>query len=471
MLKVDVRLLPTPAAGMESPAAPLVLQWTVLVIIVLARAAVAGDLNDTGQSRCYDSDGNVRSCLSRSASDDARFGRDAAAAGGSLRKRGGGIAGFDFTKIANDGRDLPPDAPLDKASGDWACTRDNLTGLIWEVKTSSASDLRYGGHQYGWYNTNSLENGGNAGNVRSPACFPTLPLCNTQEFIEAVNETRLCGYSDWRLPTPRELRSIITYADAGGQISVDPAYFPNTRVGRAHWTAHTYAPDPRAAWVVEIGEFDGGGGGHFHSKLPNLGIEGSGEEVTILVRGPQSDSGSGPCSAGTPVANVPVATPTRDFIDHGDGTATHLVTGLMWKRCAEGASGTGCGSGQAITMTWDTALTTADAATFAGYDDWRLPNVKELHSIVETCGFDPAINTIIFPNVPRPSFGSVFFTSTTWTLAPSQQWIFVFDRGGGVATGKPKQGGLFVRLVRGGASSAAYDVQNPPKPRRRSVRR
>lgn len=86
---------------------------------------------------------------------------------------------------------------MGKAPRDWACTRDNLTGLIWEVKTSDRSDIRYGGHQYGWYDTNSQVNGGNAGNVNSPACFPTLPLCNTQAFIDTVNRSRLCSYSDW----------------------------------------------------------------------------------------------------------------------------------------------------------------------------------------------------------------------------------------------------------------------------------
>lgn len=440
------------------------------VVIAAAHAGVAGNLNDTGQARCYDSDGNVRPCATVPAADDARYGRDAAAAAGRLPKRGRGMGGFDFTKIANDGGEVQPDVALGTGPREWACTHDNLTGLTWEVKTSDRSDLRYGGHQYGWYNTNPLENGGHPGNPSSPACFPTIPLCNTQAFIDAVNRTRLCNFTDWRLPTPRELRSIITYADAGMQVSVDPAFFPNTRVGRAHWTAYTYAPDPRAAWVVELGELDGGGAGHFHSKLPNIGIEGSGEELTILVRGPSSVGSSVLCSAGNPVANVPVATPASDFVDHGDGTATHVVTGLMWKRCAEGLSGAGCGSGQAITMTWANAHATAEASTFAGYDDWRVPNVKELHSIVETCGFDPAINTTIFPNVPLPPFGSVFFTSTTWAASPSQQWLFVFNKGGGVASTKPKQGGLFVRLVRGGGASAAYDAQNPPRPRRRAAR-
>ena len=54
---------------------------------------------------------------------------------GALPKTGAGAAGFDYTKIANDGSELPADAPLGSAAGEWACTRDNATGLVWEVKT------------------------------------------------------------------------------------------------------------------------------------------------------------------------------------------------------------------------------------------------------------------------------------------------------------------------------------------------
>lgn len=440
----------------------------ILGSALLAVLAMTG-LNDTGQRRCYGADGSVRPCTGAPLSDDGRYGRDAAASAGALRKRGGGVAGFDFTKIANDGRELPATAAQGTAPADWACTRDNVTGLTWEVKTANQSDLRFGGHQYRWYNTNPSENGGVPGAPGSRACFPSPIECTTRALVDAVNQMRLCTHTDWRLPTPAELRSIVDYGDADTRVGVDLSYFPNVRLGRAHWTAYSYAPDPRAAWVVELGELDGGGAGHFHAKLPDMGIEGIGEEHTILVRGPQS-TGFGPCSAGTPVANLPVATPASDFVDHGDGTVTHVPTGLMWKRCTEGLSGLSCGDGQATTMTWDGAHARADSSTFAGYDDWRLPNVKELHSIVETCGYDPAINTTVFPNVPRPAFGAVYFTSTTWAAGASSAWLFMFDRGGGVGSSKPKQGGLFVRLVRGGASSGSFDAQNPPVTRRRAVR-
>jgi hypothetical protein len=57
----------------------------------------------------------------------------------------------------------------------------------------------------------------------------------------------------------------------------------------------------------------------------------------------------------------------------------------MWKQCAEGLSGATCQTGSAQTFTWANALAHAEASTFANYTDWRLPNVKELSSLVEDC--------------------------------------------------------------------------------------
>ncbi len=72
----------------------------------------------------------------------------------------------------------------------------------------------------------------------------------------------------------------------------------------------------------------------------------------------------------------------------------------MWKQCAEGLSGTTCQTGSAHTFTWANALVYAEASTFANHADWRLPNVKELSTLVEDCRTSPAINTLRFPNTP-----------------------------------------------------------------------
>ena len=111
----------------------------------------------------------------------------------------------------------------------------------------------------------------------------------------------------------------------------------------------------------------------------------------------------------TCVANVQASTPMANFIVNGNGTVTDRKTSLMWDQCAWGNSGSACAMGTSATMTWQAALgvaATANSIAYKGYSDWRLPNVKELQSIVETCRSDPSINEQIFPNTVPYSFWS-----------------------------------------------------------------
>lgn len=425
----------------------------------------ADGLNDTGLTQCYDSANAVIPCNVAPAADDGRYGRDAAAVAGTLTKVGGGAAGFDFTKIGNNGSDLSPDAALGNGPTDWACTRDNLTGLTWEVKTTTGpAGLRYRDHKYTWFNTNGAENGGNVGSpavVTFSSCEGSLPACNTQAFGAAVNASALCGYTDWRLPTPRELRGIVNYG-VGLAGSFDTSYFtPATGPDPHYFTGSTYAADAADVWLLEIGgEADGGGGGHHHSKGE--------EQHIVLVRGAQPDSPRGSCAAANPKANVPESTPSSDFIDHGNGTVTDVTTGLMWKRCAEGLSGETCATGTASSITWSNAIAAAEGSTFAGFTDWRLPNVKELHSIVETCGNDLAINQSIFPGTPSIAGGAVFWSASTSVATPTDAWLVAFERGGALPTGKTSR--LYVRLVRAGDSLGSFDSQHQ-QTRRRAARK
>lgn len=101
-------------------------------------------------------------------------------------------------------------------------------------------------------------------------------------------------------------------------------------------------------------------------------------------------------------SNIPASTPDNQLIDNDNGTVTDSKTGLMWKQCLEGLSGSDCGTGSADSFTWQQALlqpgTVNDAGGFAGYTDWRLPNIRELRSIVEERCSTPAINATRFPN-------------------------------------------------------------------------
>ena len=95
----------------------------------------------------------------------------------------------------------------------------------------------------------------------------------------------------------------------------------------------------------------------------------------------------------------------NDFVDNGDGTVTDQTTGLMWMQ-------TDTGEG----VDWETALAIADGATYAGYDDWRLPNVKELQSISDYSGVYPAINHNFFEWTDEDSY---FWTSTSAYFNPN----------------------------------------------------
>ena len=154
--------------------------------------------------------------------------------------------------------------------------------------------------------------------------------------------------------------------------------------------------------------------------------------------------------------NFPPSNPDSVYTDHGDGTVTDSRTGLMWKQCAEGLSGGTCQTGSFQTFTWANALAHVEGSTFASHTDWRLPNVKELSSLVEECRVSPAINTNRFPNTPS----SNFWSGSPSVLLPDTQpdisdhaWYVRFDNGG--ASFYPRSidfGG--VRLVRSGQKAA-----------------
>lgn len=215
------------------------------LLALLALPAIAGPLNDTGTTQCYDGTTLV-TCDAASTGDsathprqDGRFGRDAQAGVGLLVKSGGGAAGFDFTKIANDSNVLPATASLGPDETDWACTRDNHTGLIWEVKTDDGG-LRDKDWTYRWGDTTG-----------GTSCGGTLTQCNTDNLIAAANSAGLCGYtSGWRLPTRAELRSIVHHGVSNP--SIDSAYFPNTSISN-YSTSDPSLFAIEATWIVDFG--------------------------------------------------------------------------------------------------------------------------------------------------------------------------------------------------------------------------
>ncbi|MDX2321196.1 MAG: DUF1566 domain-containing protein [Moritella sp.] len=104
-----------------------------------------------------------------------------------------------------------------------------------------------------------------------------------------------------------------------------------------------------------------------------------------------------------------------DFIDNQDGTVADLRTSLIWAKCTIGqnydlALNTCTSSGAISYPTWEAALLAAGAYSVNNINDWRLPNIKELGSLVDRSCAAPSINLTLFPN----SISSIYYTSTPY---------------------------------------------------------
>ncbi|MFA7009166.1 MAG: DUF1566 domain-containing protein [Elusimicrobiales bacterium] len=153
---------------------------------------------------------------------------------------------------------------------------------------------------------------------------------------------------------------------------------------------------------------------------------------------PVYHSGTGDDSYYQPVISSP------SYTNNGDGTTTDNVTGLMWAR---GASG--------ISYTWANALysctTTMNSGSgYAGYKDWRLPNIQELISIVDYgLATEPCVNGAAFPGTVTNGY----LSSTTSRVPTTEAMCVMFNISSdpcGRAYGCYKTSNYYVRCVRGG---------------------
>lgn len=132
-------------------------------------------------------------------------------------------------------------------TSNWSCVRDNVTGLTWEVKTDDGG-LRDRYNTYSWYNPDAASNGGSAGTQNGGTCTGGI-ACDTASYVRAVNAQRLCGASDWRLPSRRELLSIVSNDRLNP--AIDLAYFSDSPLHQVYWSASPYA-NPNYAWYVDF---------------------------------------------------------------------------------------------------------------------------------------------------------------------------------------------------------------------------
>ena len=193
------------------------------VILMFSAMAWASPVPDTGQTKCYDVAGKVITCPSPG---QALYGQDANYS----------INPMSYTKLDGSGNALPDSATS------WVMVKDNVTGLIWEMKTNKDGVKNYNDphdadNTYTWYDSNPATNGGNAGTPGSGT--------DTEDFIKALNDANYGGYSDWRLPTIKELAYIVDYSIPYPGPTINTTYFPNTAASW-YWSSTTDAAVPAA---------------------------------------------------------------------------------------------------------------------------------------------------------------------------------------------------------------------------------
>jgi hypothetical protein len=223
-----------------------------------------------------------------------------------------------------------------------------------------------------------------------------------------ARELRLGGHSDWRLPTLKELYSLINFSGGMGHRPskpyLDTDYFDfaygdprkaEREIDAQYWSATEYVGRTMNgnATVFGVNFADGRIKGYPRDETPR----GLNRQFVRYVRGPR---GYG----------------VNQFIDNGDGTVMDSATGLVWQKADSGR-----------TLNWPEALAYAEALELAGTNDWRLPNAKELQSIVDYSrapdAIDPdQVGAALDPIFDLTEIESYFWTSTSHLEVPGRSF-------------------------------------------------
>jgi len=285
-----------------------------LTLVCLAVGPAAGDyvVVDTGQDHCYDD----RSQIACPAAGQAFYGQDA---------------------------QLDGNQPSYTLSADGLTVHDNATGLTWTQSPDLDRDGRI-----------------DAGDK--------LVSADAQNYLDGLNAQDYGGTSDWRVPTIKELYSLIDFRGMDpppeGRDTTGLVPFIDTR-----YFAFAYGDTAAGERIIDaqflsstryVGTVFGGQSAIFGVNFADGRIKGypaDKSQFVYFVSG-GSDYGS------------------NRFVDNGDGTVKDSATGLMWSQADSGGGG----------MNWQDALAWVQARNdenYLGHADWRLPNAKELQSIVD----------------------------------------------------------------------------------------
>jgi len=289
------------------------------------------------------------------------------------------------------------------------CVTDNLTGLMWARNANLNNDVEIWFYALGF-----------------------------------ANNLSLCGYTDWRLPNRKELRSLIDYSK-----SSLPEGHPFTNVQDVYWTSTTISYKTDRAWVVDTR--DGTMSDDIAKYINYLYIWPvragySGGAVSLPKTG-QTKCYNASCVEGSCTGTgqdgdiqAGIAWPDQRFTVDGD-CVTDNLTGLIWARNAN-----------LLSTTPQQALDYTKSLSLCGHQDWRLPNVNELESLVNSGESNSAawLNTQGFINVvPGDYWSSTSVDGYYWWCV--NMWVGYLYHSGNSSN-------FWVLPVRAGQSGVFTDI-------------
>jgi hypothetical protein len=277
-----------------------------------------------------------------------------------------------------------------------------------------------------------------------------------EDALAAADTFSLDGYNDWRLPGIKELYSLIDFTGATGTSAANSIPFIDTICFEFRYGDETsgerfidaqYVSSTEYAGTTMNGDFTVFGVNFADGRIKGYGTTAPGSSEKLfevrLVRG-----------------NIDYG--TNDFIDNADGTITDDATGLMWSKSDNGTG-----------LNWEEALEWVyqqNQSNTLGYNDWRLPNAKELQSIIDytrslqttnSAAIDPLFEvTRIIDEGGGTNYPFYWAGTTHADGPPDQQYTKAVYLAFGEALGfmeQPPESGNFILMDVHGAGSQRSD--------------